>query len=76
MTEEKDVTVEDAIATDEENERLSRLIQIREKKENIMLVGATGSGKSATINALFNMEVAKVGVGVDPETAGIEVCVK
>lgn len=33
-----------------------------------MLAGATGSGKSSTINALFNMEVAKVGVGVDPET--------
>ncbi|MEG1292492.1 MAG: GTPase [Lachnospiraceae bacterium] len=33
-----------------------------------MLASATGSGKSSTINALFNMEVAKVGVGVDPET--------
>jgi predicted GTPase len=31
-------------------------------------VGATGSGKSSTINALFNMDVATVGVGVDPET--------
>lgn len=37
-----------------------------------MLVGATGSGKSSTINSLFNTSVAKVGVGVDPETKDIE----
>lgn len=40
----------------EKNERLSRLIRIREKKANIMLTGATGSGKSSTVNALFNKE--------------------
>ena len=39
---------------------------------NLLLVGATGSGKSSTINAMFNMEVAKVGVGADPETSCIE----
>jgi len=37
-----------------------------------MLVGATGSGKSSTINAMFDMNVATVGVGVDPETKDIE----
>ena len=52
----------------EKNERLSRLIKVRDKKVNIILVGATGSGKSSTVNALFNMDIAKVGVGVDPET--------
>ena len=36
-----------------------------------MIVGSTGSGKSSTINALFQMEVARVGVGVEPETEGI-----
>lgn len=36
-----------------------------------MITGATGCGKSSTINALFEKEVAKVGVGVDPETMEI-----
>ncbi len=52
----------------EKAERLSRLLNIRGKKVNIMLAGATGSGKSSTINAIFDMQVAEVGVGVDPET--------
>lgn len=52
----------------DKTKRLSKLLKIRGQKVNIMLAGATGSGKSSTINALFNMEVAKVGVGVDPET--------
>lgn len=37
-----------------------------------MITGATGSGKSSTINALFATEVATVGVGVDPETDTVE----
>ena len=49
--------------------KLSRLIQVRSKQVNILLVVATGSGKSSTINAMFDMNVAKVGVGVDPETS-------
>lgn len=56
------------ISDAEKTKKLSRLLKIRGKKINIMLTGATGSGKSSTINALFNMEVAKVGVGVAPET--------
>ena len=59
------------LSESEKNARLSRLIQVRSKQVNIMLVGATGSGKSSTINALFDMNVAKVGVGVDPETNSI-----
>ena len=43
-----------------------------------MITGATGCGKSSTINALFNIdstnytERAKVGVTPDPETMSIE----
>ena len=35
---------------------------------DLLLVGATGVGKSSTLNALFGSEIAKVGEGVDPET--------
>lgn len=42
------------------------------QKINLMITGATGCGKSSTINAFFNTEVAKVGVGVDPETVDIQ----
>lgn len=60
------------IPDSEKAKRLSRLIKVRNQKVNIMLTGSTGAGKSSTINALFNMDVAKVGVGVDPETSIIE----
>jgi predicted GTPase len=38
---------------------------------DVLLVGGTGTGKSSTLNALFNSAVAKVGEGVDPETQNI-----
>jgi len=60
------------ISDGEKAKRLSKLIKVRNQKVNIMLTGSTGAGKSSTINALFNMDVAKVGVGVDPETSIIE----
>lgn len=64
----EDEIMELDMSDSEKTKKLSRLLKIRGKKVNIMLTGATGVGKSSTINALFNMEVAKVGVGVDPET--------
>lgn len=51
---------------------LKNVMKLKEQKLNIMITGATGCGKSSTINAMFDMEVAKVGVGVDPETIEIE----
>jgi predicted GTPase len=48
------------------------ILQLKKQKVNLMITGATGCGKSSTINAMFNTEVAKVGVGVDPETMGIQ----
>lgn len=38
---------------------------------DVMLVGATGAGKSSTINALMGNSVSKVGYGADPETMKI-----
>lgn len=48
------------ISDSEKAKRLSYLIKIRNRKVNIMLTGATGSGKSSTINAMFDMDIAKV----------------
>lgn len=59
------------ISEKEKSKLMQNLLRLREQKVNIMITGATGSGKSSTINALFNTEVAKVGVGVDPETMDI-----
>ena len=60
------------MSAEEKNKHLSALVKMRGQKINLMVVGATGSGKSSTINSIFNTTVAKVGVGVDPETGEIE----
>ncbi len=54
------------------NTLLKNLMRLKNQKLNIMVTGATGCGKSSTINALFETEVAKVGVGVEPKTMEIE----
>lgn len=59
------------LTLDQKNQKLSRLAKIKYTPLNIMLVGGTGCGKSSTINAMFDMNVSKVGVGVDPETSDI-----
>lgn len=48
------------------------IMKLKKQKVNLMITGATGCGKSSTINALFETEVTKVGVGVDPETMDIK----
>lgn len=48
------------------------LAKLKDTKVNILITGATGCGKSSTINAMFNTEKAKVGQGVDPETMDIQ----
>ncbi|MGL5983217.1 MAG: GTPase family protein, partial [Cetobacterium sp.] len=55
----------------EKNKLLKNIFNLKEQKINIMITGATGVGKSSTINALFEVEVAKVGTSVDPETMNI-----
>lgn len=62
----------------ERNKLLKNYLYLKDKKINLMITGATGCGKSSTINALFNIdstnytERAKVGVTPDPETMSIE----
>ncbi len=51
---------------------LVNLSKLKKQKINLMITGATGSGKSSTINALFDANVAKIGVGADPETMHIQ----
>ena len=68
----EDEIIASDIPDDEKNNRLAKLLKARGQKINLMLVGATGSGKSSTINSIFNTKKAKVGIGVDPETKDIK----
>lgn len=63
----EDTTLSEAAKT----QVLRNLSKLKETKVNILITGATGCGKSSTINALFNANKAKVGQGVDPETMDI-----
>lgn len=60
------------ISEEEKDKLLKGVLRLKSQKINLMITGATGCGKSSTINAMFNTEVAKVGVGVDPETMEIQ----
>lgn len=55
----------------EKNVLLRNLFNLKSNKINLLITGATGCGKSSTINALFGNEVSNVGVGVNPETMEI-----
>lgn len=50
---------------------LSHLNILNEQKLNILFVGATGVGKSSTINAIFDRNISTVGEWVYPETSVI-----
>lgn len=80
-TEMSDNSIFKAMATDVRNAEipenvkqklLSNIARLQKQKLNLMITGATGCGKSSTINAIFDAKTAKVGIGVDPETQSIE----
>lgn len=60
------------ISDGERTKLFEGVLRLKNQKINLMITGATGCGKSSTINAMFNTEVAKVGTGVDPETMEIQ----
>lgn len=68
----EDILRNDSLSEKQKSKILYNLLHLKEQKINVMITGPTGSGKSSTINALFDMEVAKVGVGVTPETMDIK----
>ncbi len=68
---ESDINGSSKIPETEKLKFLKKLHGLKNQKINIMITGATGCGKSSTINALFDCEKAKVGMGVDPETMDI-----
>ncbi len=75
---EKDIINNTEITEEQKSKLTKALLLLKDKKINLMITGATGCGKSSTINALFNTheeisdEVAKIGVGVNPETMQIK----
>lgn len=50
---------------------LKTMLEMQQTKANVLITGATGCGKSSTINALFKTEKAKVGTSPNPETMEI-----
>lgn len=78
MSDHKDLftTLENEIRQAPMSERtreklLHNLKQVRTTELNILITGATGAGKSSTINALFDMAIAEVGTSCEPHTQGI-----
>jgi len=49
----------------------SKLVDARIPQLDVMVVGATGAGKSSTLNAILDRYTASVGTGVDPETMDV-----
>lgn len=68
----EDVANSSNLPESEKQKMLQNILHLRSQKLNIMITGATGAGKSSTINALFDANVAKVGVGSTPETMDIK----
>ena len=56
--------------TKEQRGKISNYVKTH--RLNILVAGATGSGKSSTINALFDINKALIGLGAEPMTQDIK----
>ena len=66
---ENNSTISESLSSEEKKEYMNNIQNILAgNKVNILIAGATGSGKSTTVNALFNTDDAGIGNGPDPET--------
>lgn len=61
------------IDDESKSQLLANIVRFTNNELHILIVGGCGCGKSSTINALFNLELAEVGYGVDPETQEVSV---
>lgn len=67
---EKDIATS-ALPEEQKRKVLTNILKLKNRKMNILIAGATGSGKSSTINALFGAEKAMVGFSFAPMTMDI-----
>ena len=65
------VILDSNISSDDKSSQISKLAKLKREPIHILVLGSTGVGKSSTINALFDMEKARVG-DIDPETEHVE----
>ncbi len=68
----QDISSNTELSEQDKNTMLQNVLNLRNQKLNIMITGGTGVGKSSTINALFDANIAKVGTSTDPETMDIK----
>lgn len=67
----QEISKDSSLSEEAKTAVMKNLARLKAQKVNILIVGATGCGKSSTINAMFNINNAKVGQGSTPETMDI-----
>lgn len=71
FTELEQLVTQSAFSSGAKSTVMQNLQRLKSSQLNILITGATGAGKSSTINALFDMSIAQVGYDADPLTQDI-----